>query len=90
MFSADWSLSERVHAPMREQVEIPVSDGITLSAVITRPESGGPVPAIVAAHAYSSEDQFMPMRPPGALRNYLNWNRPRKLTIGPPVYLDRP
>ena len=46
--------------------------------------------AIVAAHAYSSEDQFMPMRPPGALRNYLNWNRPRKLTIGPPVYLDRP
>lgn len=27
---------------------------------------------------------------PGALRSYENWNGPKKLTIGPPVYLDRP
>jgi predicted acyl esterase len=27
---------------------------------------------------------------PGALRSYENWKGPKKLTIGPPVYLDRP
>lgn len=27
---------------------------------------------------------------PGALRSFENWSGPKKLTIGPPVYLDRP
>jgi Tripartite tricarboxylate transporter family receptor len=27
---------------------------------------------------------------PGAFRNYANWAGPTKLTIGPPLYLDRP
>ena len=27
---------------------------------------------------------------PGALRSFENWRGPKKLTIGPPVYLDRP
>ncbi len=63
MFSTDWSLSEQQFAPLREALTIPVSDGITLSAVVTRPQGAGGFPALVSAHAYSTDEQFMPMRP---------------------------
>lgn len=65
MFSVGWSLSERRHAPLRERLDIPLSDGETLGAVVTRPADGTPAPALVAAHAYSMDEQFMPMRPVG-------------------------
>ncbi|PVH27406.1 hydrolase [Pararhodobacter oceanensis] len=65
MFSVDWSLSKRQHTPMRETLTIPVSDGITLAAVVTRPQGAGQYPAVVSAHAYSTDEQFMPMRPIG-------------------------
>ena len=63
LFSIDWSLSNRQHIPKREIVTIPMSDGITLSATVTRPEGSELFPALVCAHAYSTDDQFMPMRP---------------------------
>ncbi|MDD7972680.1 CocE/NonD family hydrolase [Roseinatronobacter alkalisoli] len=65
MFSVDWSLSERRHAPARTSLAIPISDGITLDAVVTRPDDDMPYPALLCAHAYRTTDQLMHMRPVG-------------------------
>jgi putative CocE/NonD family hydrolase len=41
-------------APVEERLEVPMRDGIVLNAVVHRPESGEPVPAILSRTCYES------------------------------------
>jgi len=66
LFSTDWKLSEREYTTCRDtKVAIPIADGITLDAVVTRPDDGGTFPVLVCAHAYNQTDLHQPMAPVG-------------------------
>jgi predicted acyl esterase len=64
MFSKDWQLSPREHGVQVERnVAIPMSDGITLSADIFHPMTGGTFPSLLGVHAYDLDMQSAPSRP---------------------------
>lgn len=66
MFSTEWTLSERRHSICHtHSVAIPMTDGVTLDAEITRPEGTGRYPALLCAHAYDKSDLYKPMEPVG-------------------------
>ena len=62
----NWSTSQRefqVAEPL--DIHIPISDGITIHAVVIKPITDDPVPVILSAHAYAMEDQFTDLVPEG-------------------------
>ncbi|MFC1872973.1 CocE/NonD family hydrolase [Chloroflexota bacterium] len=64
MFSKKWRTSERQYDVIAEyDVRIPLSDGITLSCDIFRPDSPGKFPGILGLHPYSNPGQTGPIKP---------------------------
>ena len=64
MYGKTWQTSDRAFTPQRqEDVDIVVSDGITINTGIVRPAEDGRFPAILCVHAYSKEDQYATIKP---------------------------
>lgn len=64
MFSKTWRVSPREHGVQVERdVQIPMADGVTLSADIFRPTTSGTFPALLGVHAYDQAMQSVPSRP---------------------------
>jgi putative CocE/NonD family hydrolase len=67
MFSRKWCTSERKYGMIAEyDVKIPMSDGVTLSCDVFRPDSDEKFPAILGYHPYHNPGQTGPLMP-GAL-----------------------
>jgi len=66
VFTQDWQTSPReFEAAVETGLVIPMSDGVTLDADVTRPQTDAPVPVILSAHAYPKEDQYTDLLPEG-------------------------
>ena len=66
LLTQDWNTSPRKHNVVVEtNLTIPLSDGITLDADVTRPDTNDPVPVLLSAHAYPKEDQYTDLIPTG-------------------------
>ena len=66
MLTQNWRTSQREYDVVIEtNLTIPVSDGITLDADMSRPDTSDPVPVLLSAHSYSKEDQYTDLIPTG-------------------------
>lgn len=62
MFGPDWRLSPRAYRVVREQITIPVSGGVELTASVFRPDDVGRFPVLLGVHAYDGAMQSTPSR----------------------------
>jgi len=70
MYTLNWNTSQRIYDVIeQDEIQIPISDGISIHAVIIRPTTSEPVPTILGAHAYSMEDQFADLVPESFFKN---------------------
>jgi predicted acyl esterase len=62
VFGPDWRLSPRAYRVVREQITIPVSGGVELTASVFRPDDVGRFPVLLGVHAYDGAMQSTPSR----------------------------
>lgn len=94
MFGTNWKASARRYGVIAEEdVKIPMSDGIRLSANIWKPEGAGRVPAILGFHCYHAGGQTGPITP--AALSTAQWRNPGQewtnasLESGEPTFFAR-
>ncbi len=94
MFGTKWKASERKYGVVADQdVEIPMSDGVKLSANVWKPDDEGKFPVILGFHCYHSEGQTGPIKP--AALSTAQWRHPGQertnasLEAGDPIFFAR-
>lgn len=94
MFGRHWKASERKYAVVAEQdLKIPMSDGIRLSADIWKPDTAEKLPVVLGFHCYHATGQTGPIKP--AALSTAQWRNPGQertnasLEAGDPLFFAR-
>ena len=84
MFSTKWRTSERKYNVVAERdVKIPISDGVTLSCDVFRPDTNEKFPAILGFHPYHQSGQTAQMKSTlGSSAQYRHPGQSNKICAG--------